>query len=132
MAKYRQSASGQQTNGGETRMGVARKNSDDGPKRKFAPAVDPEARENQLIGMAVDAAERELMRDHPSNQVVLHYLKLATTKVQLEKEKLRKENLLLEAKADAIKSAARSEELYTRAIEAMRIYSGSLNRGDDI
>ncbi len=112
-------------------MAASKKNSDGTIKRRFAPAVDPEARENQLISLATDAAERELMKDTPDKRVVLHYLKLATTKVQLEKEKLRKENLLLEAKTDAVKSSARSEELYTEAIAAMRIYSGSINRGDD-
>ena len=59
-------------------------------------------------------------------QIVVHYLRLATTRNQLEKEKLRKENILLEAKASAIESAARSEELYTRAIAAMREYAGSI------
>ena len=112
-------------------MAASRKNSDGTIQRKVAPAVDPEARENQLIHMAIDAAEREFLEGHPSNQLILHYLKLATTKNQLEKEKLRKENLLLEAKADAMKSAARSEELYAEAIQAMRIYSGSINRGDE-
>ena len=111
-------------------MAVSRKNSDR-LERKSPPAVDPEARENQLISLATEAAERELMREHPANQLVLHYLKLSTTKMQLEKEKLRRENLLLEAKADAMKSAARSEELYAEAIQAMRIYSGSINRGDE-
>ena len=113
-------------------MAVTRKSSNDRLQRKSAPAVDPEARENQMISLAIDAAERELMRERPANQVVLHYLKLATTKTQLEKEKLRHENLLLEAKADAVKSAARTEELYAEAIQAMKIYSGSLNRGDEV
>ncbi len=112
-------------------MAVSRKNSSGTVQRKFAPATDMEARENQLISLAVDAAERELLKDNPSNQVVLHYLKLGTTKLQLEKEKLRRENLLLAAKANAIESAARTEELYQNAINAMQIYSGSLNRGDE-
>lgn len=112
-------------------MAASRKNSDGTIQRRVAPAVDPEARENQLISLAVEAAERELMREKPSTQVVLHYLKLGTTKNQLEKEKLRKENLLLEAKADAMKSAARSEEMYADAIKAMQLYQGSINRGED-
>jgi len=112
-------------------MAASKKISDGTIKRRVAPAVDPEARENQLISLAIDAAERELMKEHPSNQVVLHYLKLATTKNQLEKEKLRKENLLLEAKADAVKSAAKSEEMYRNAIEAMQIYQGSINRSNE-
>lgn len=96
-------------------------------KRRAAPAVDPEARENQLIQLAVDQAERMLIDGRAPTQIVVHYLKLATTKNNLEKEKLRKENILLEAKANAIESAAKSEELYARAIEAMREYSGSVN-----
>lgn len=111
-------------------MAASRKNSSGTIQRKFAPAVDPEARENQLISMAIDAAEREFLEGRASNQLILHYLKLATTKAQLEKEKLRKENRLLEAKTDAMESATRSEELYANAIEAMQLYSGSINRSD--
>lgn len=113
-------------------MAVSNKKMNGAIQRKFAPATDTESRENQLISLAVDAAERELLRDNPSNQIVLHYLKLGTTKLQLEKEKLRRENLLLEAKANAIDASARTEELYQQAINAMQIYSGTLNRGDDL
>lgn len=96
--------------------------------RKSAPAVGLEAREDQMIGLAVNQAEQMLKEGRAPTQIVVHYLKLATTKNQLEKEKLKKENILLEAKANAIESAARTEELYARAIEAMREYSGSLVR----
>lgn len=94
--------------------------------RRSAPAVDPESRENQMIGLAVSQAERMLLEGRAPTQIVVHFLRLGTTKNQLEKEKLRKENLLLEAKANALESAARTEELYARAIDAMREYSGSL------
>jgi len=95
-------------------------------KRRSAPAVDPESRENQMISLAESQAEQMLLEGRAPTAIVVHYLKLGTTKNQLEKEKLKKENILLEAKANAIESAARSEELYARAIEAMRVYSGSL------
>lgn len=111
-------------------MAASRKNSDGTIQRRSAPAVDPEARENQLISLATDAAERELMKDTPDKRIVIHYLKLATTKFQLEKEKLRKENTLLDTKTETMQSQARSEELYADAISAMRLYSGTLNRGD--
>lgn len=107
-------------------MAAKEKNSEEAMKRRSAPAVDPEARENQMIGLAVNQAERMLMEGHAPTPIVVHYLRLATTKNQLEKEKLKKENILLEAKANAIESAARSEELYSRAIAAMREYSGSV------
>ena len=112
-------------------MAVSKKKSDGSIQRKFAPATDIESRENQLVSLAVDAAERELLKPNPSNQIVLHYLKLGTAKMQLEKEKLRRENLLLEAKTDALAASSRNDELYEQAIAAMQLYSGTLNRGDD-
>lgn len=110
---------------------AARESSAGSAKRRSAPAVDPEARENQLIGLAVDQAEQMLLEKRAPTPIVVHLLRLATTKNQLEKEKLRKENILLEAKANAIESSARSEELYARAIEAMRSYSGTLTHDYD-
>lgn len=107
-------------------MATGRKVSSESVQRESPPAVGLEAREDQLIGLAVNQAENMLRSGNAPTQIVVHYLRLATTRNQLEKEKLRKENILLEAKASAIESAARSEELYTRAIAAMREYSGSL------
>lgn len=112
-------------------MATRKENSGDAVKRRSAPAVDPESRENQMISLAERQAERMLLEGRAPTQIVVHYLKLGTTKNQLEKEKLKKENILLEAKANAIESAARSEELYVRAIEAMREYSGTLTHDYD-
>lgn len=92
--------------------------------RKIRPALSPEARENQMISLAVDLAERQLMEGTASSQVITHYLKLGTLKEKLEREKLEKENELLRAKTEALESAQRVEELYTNALNAMRIYSG--------
>ena len=91
---------------------------------KRRPALSPEARENQMISYAVDLAEKQLIEGTASSQVITHFLKLATTKAQLEKEKLAKENELLTAKTEAIQSAQRIEELYENAINAMKQYSG--------
>lgn len=98
--------------------------------RRRAPATTPEGRENQLINLAVDLAERQLSEGTASSQVITHYLKLGTTKERLEKEKLEKENELLKAKTEAIQSAKRVEELYKDALNAMRSYSGQ-GRGDE-
>lgn len=92
--------------------------------RKIAPAPSMDARENQMIALAIDLAEKKLLDGTASSQIIEHYLKLGSTKMLLEKEKLRKENELLEAKTSAIISAEKTEELYQRAIEAMRIYGG--------
>lgn len=88
------------------------------------PATTPEGRENQLIGAAVDLAERQLVDGTASAQVITHYLKLGSTREQLEQEKLRRENDLLQARAEAMESAKHIEELYVNAIAAMRSYSG--------
>lgn len=111
-------------------MATRKEVSDSPNKRRVAPAVGLEAREDQMITLAVNQAEKMLSEGRAPTQIVVHYLKLATTKNQLEKEKLKKENILLEAKANAIESAAKSEELYAKAIEAMREYSGSSSRPD--
>ena len=95
------------------------------------PALSPEARENQMISLAVDLAERQLIEGTASSQVITHFLKLATTKAQLEKEKLVQENKMLEAKTKAIQSAENVEKLYSDAISAMKRYSGHGDSDDD-
>ena len=97
--------------------------------KKMRPALSPEARENQMISLAVDLAEKQLKEGTASSQVITHFLKLATTRAQLEKEKLTRENKLLDAKTKAIESSERVEELYANAIKAMQSYSG--HGGDD-
>lgn len=93
--------------------------------RKRPPARTPEEEENYMISIAVDAAEDLILSRKASSQLLTHYLKLATMKERLEKEKLEKEIELLRAKTSAIKSAKHTEELYQKAMEAMVIYSGA-------
>lgn len=100
--------------------------------RRKAPAKSDEAREKQLISAAIDLAEKQLLEGTASSQVIVHYLKLATTKEKLEREKLAKENELLEAKAENLKAQKRSEELFEAAMDAMRSYSGLGSKDDEI
>ena len=93
-------------------------------RQKIRPALTPEARENQMISLAVDLAEQQLRDGTASSQVITHFLKLGTTKAELEKERLVQENKLLIAKTKAYESSERIEELYKEAITAMRNYSG--------
>lgn len=89
------------------------------------PATTPEARENQMVNLAVDLAEKQLLAGTASSQVITHYLKLGTTREALEKEKLIRENELLREKAKSLASNEKREELYSAALDAMRKYSGS-------
>lgn len=88
------------------------------------PAISPEARENQMIASAMDLAEKQLREGTASSQVITHFLKLATSKAELEKEKLARENELLRAKTESLQSSQRIEELYESAIKAMQRYGG--------
>ena len=99
--------------------------------RKGRPALTPEARENQLIALAMNAAEQQLLDGTASSQVITHFLKLGTVKEQLEMEKIKRENTLLDAKVEALKSSRHIEELMEQALMAMRDYSGNSNDGDD-
>ena len=104
------------------------------PKTKstkaIRPALTPEARENQMIALAVDLAEQQLREGTASSQVIAHYLKLGSTKERLEKEKLEEENKLLRAKTENIKSMKRSEELMEEALRAFRQYNGQVDKDD--
>ena len=96
--------------------------------RKRRPALTPEARENQMIALAVDLAEKQLMEGTASSQVITHFLKLGSSKAELEREKLAMENELIRAKTESIQSQKKMEEVYLNALNAMKRYSG---HGDD-
>ena len=91
---------------------------------KLRPASTEEGRENQLIALAYDEVERRIRNHTASSQETTHFLKLGSSKTKLELEKLRKENELLIAKTEALKSAKRTEELFAEAIKAFGTYSG--------
>lgn len=94
-------------------------------KEHSRPAPTPEARENQLISLAVDLAEKQLRDGTASNQVIIHYLKLGTKKEKLEEEMLARRTELITAQAESVKSSKHVEELYSEALQAMRIYQGA-------
>lgn len=98
---------------------------------KRRPALTPEARENQMIALAVDLAEKQLMEGTASSQVITHYLKLGSTKERIEKEILAKQKELIEAKTQSLQSAKRIEELYENALKAMKTYSGQGSTDDE-
>lgn len=93
-------------------------------KKRRAPALTPEARENQLIAEAIDLAEKQITEGTASSAVICHYLKLGSTKAKLENEKLQEENKLLRAKTEALESQKNVEQLYKDAIAAMSEYRG--------
>ena len=101
------------------------------PARKLRPALTPEARENQLISLAMDRAEQQLIDGTASSQVITHFLKLGTAKYQYETEKLKHDTELVKAKTESLESAKNMEVLYEKAIKHLQIYKGMPSDEDD-
>lgn len=94
------------------------------------PALTPEARENQLISLAIDLVEQRLIDGTASSQETTHFLKLASTKAKIEKEILLEEKKLIAAKTEALESTKELKGLYADALNAMRTYSGNGDADD--
>lgn len=97
------------------------------------PALTPEARENQMISLAMDLVEQRLRDRTASSQETTHFLKLAATQESraLEIEKLKTENKLLQAKIENLQAQSSSSSLYEKALKAFSIYSGQGKINDD-
>ena len=105
----------------------------DKDKKPHNPGTTVEGRENKVISLALDVAEQQLRDGTASAQVISHFLKLGSTREQLEQDKLARENELLRARVDQLASNKHIEELYEDAIKAMRTYAGQeeVNFEDD-
>ena len=99
--------------------------------KSMRPALTPEADEQQMISLATDLAKRQLLEGTASSQVITHYLNLASSRKKLESEVMELQKELLVAKTEAIRSTRTIEELYTKAIKAMRVYSGAGDGEED-
>lgn len=111
---------------------MSRKKSDsssDPPKLR--PALTPEARENQLISLAYDRAEEKLLNGTASSQLITHFLKLGSAKERLERDSLEQDIQLKKAKTESLKQNQTLEEVYKKAIIAMRDYSGNGSMDDE-
>ena len=95
-------------------------------EKRIRPALTPESREDQLVALAINLAEKQMLEGTASAQVISHFLKIGSTKERIEKEILEEQKDLIKAKTEALKSEKRVEELYEEALNAMRRYSGQV------
>jgi hypothetical protein len=107
-----------------------KKRGEDDKKRMTRPAMTPEQREDEMINLAIDLAEKQLRDGTASTQVIVHYLKLGSTRGMLEQEMLTHQTELVRAKTESLQSSKRVEELYANALAAMQIYGGHVEDGD--
>ena len=105
-------------------MGAKKINSSQNSNYIEPPAQTAEAREQQLIALSVNLAEKQLREGTASSQVITHYLKLGSMKERREREKLEEEIKLLRAKTEELQTAKHVEELYSEAIKYFGLYSG--------
>lgn len=106
------------------------KGSDGTLDRNGAPASTQEGREIEVASLAYDLAERQIREGTASAQVLTYFLKLGSQRERLERDILIEQRKLVKAKTESMESAKRTEELYTNAIEAMRLYSGNGDGGN--
>lgn len=88
----------------------------------MAPASTLEARENQLINLAVNLAEKQLMDGTASSAVICHYLKLATKTERIRAKLMEEQTALFTAKVESLETAKNTETMYKEAIAAMKAY----------
>lgn len=100
----------------------------DSSRSRKPPARTPQAREDQLIALAYDAAEKIIRSGGATSQLLTHFLKLGTEREKLERTRLQQEVALLQAKTENLNKSGFLEELMTNALSAMKTYAG---RGDD-
>jgi hypothetical protein len=108
----------------------ARKRSSKPERTPRKPATTPEGRENEVVSLAIDLAEQQIRDGNASSQVITHFLKLGSSREQLEQERLEHENELTRVKIEQIESQKRVEEMYLAALDAMRTYAGSPTDSD--
>lgn len=94
-------------------------------RRKPPPLTDAQ-REQQLTSLAYDMAEEKLLNGTASNQIILHFLKVGSTKEELENGVLREKQKHLVAKTNSIANEKTTKELYANAMKAMQIYTGGV------
>lgn len=110
---------------------MGKRDSDSEPRiSRRKPATTSEGRESQLVSLAEDLAEKQLTDGTASAQVISHYLKLGSSREKLEQQRISHENELTRIKIEAYAQQQRIEELYAKAIDAMRSYSGQEPLGD--
>ena len=100
-------------------------------KRDRRRALSPEAREQQMISLAIDLAEQQLMDGTASAQVITHYLKLGSSKEKKDLEKATAEIDLMKARIKSLEREERVEELFKSALDSFKVYSGQTITAED-
>lgn len=92
-------------------------------KQPMTPPLTDEAMESKMIALALKQAQKQLENGTASSQIVTHFLRLGSTRAQIELEELQLKNQLLEEKIVAEQSGHRISEMVQEVLSALRSYS---------
>lgn len=98
----------------------------DAKAKRGRPAATPKEREDEMINLAMELAEQQLRDGTATPSVIVHYLKLGSTRGIIENEMLAKKSDLLRAQKEKLDSDKRMEDLYEQALTAMKVYGGQV------
>lgn len=102
-----------------------------GRRTKLPPATTPEARELQMVNLAFDVAESQLLEGTASAQVITHLLKLGSSRNQKEMEKLQADLDKARAQIKHMEQSSQGEAKLDAALKAFRRYSGQNEEDSD-
>lgn len=112
-------------------MKASKTSNKSGEKRIRRRALSPEAREQQLISLAMDVAEEQMENGTASSQIITHYLKLGALKEKKELELVEAEIALKKARVESLQREERIEELFKSALDSFKVYSGQTVTAED-
>ena len=92
---------------------------------QVAPVLDSLTKEKQMTAKAITLVERQLEEGTAPPSVLMHYLRLSSSREKEELKKLRAEVSLAEAKAMAIVEGKKEEQLMKEVFEKFQQMSGS-------
>jgi hypothetical protein len=93
-------------------------------RKRRAPAASPEAREDQLTALALNAMEERIRSGKATGAELVYLAKLGSVDTKLEREARSTQQELMKAKTKAIKAMENQEKLYEEAIAAFKSYGG--------
>jgi uncharacterized protein involved in exopolysaccharide biosynthesis len=91
--------------------------------KSSTPPLTPEAHQNKLVSLALEQAEKELREGTASSQIITHFLKIATTRDQIELEKIQLEKELLSERIRSEQSHQNLETMFANVISALKSYT---------
>lgn len=105
--------------------------SNSGSKQKRRQASTPLSLEQQNYALAQNLAYQRLSDGTASNQLICEVLRNGSKEKQLKCDILESQKKLVDAKTEAIHDAKDMKEMYSKALAAMRTYSGLAGVDED-